>query len=53
MRVCTDCKYCTKEYVLPGTGLGGANHYYVCKVSNKTVFGSGVCGGFKAREENK
>jgi len=50
MRVCTDCKYCTKEYVLPCTGASGRDYNYVCKVSHKTVFAFGVCGGFKARE---
>jgi len=53
MRICTDCKHCIKEYVLPGTGVGGKSHYYVCKISNKQVFAFGACAGYKEREESK
>jgi len=51
-RFCCNCKYAKKENTLLGTGVGGRNYYWICKVmKGKTVFEYGVCPKFKREGE--
>jgi hypothetical protein len=49
-RFCANCKHSRKESLLPGTGVSGKGHYWVClKHGSKPrrVYEHGVCGDYR------